>query len=391
MTPSRLLPVLLAGLALLSAGQTQAQGLAGIPPGPASIPMFRERITTEGERNRVLNEMEIGARSMWSGDTDTGKASFDQAILRIQSVFADSPTAADARKLWYDEGSKLFKGEPYERAMAFLYRGLLYLREADYENARAAFRQGLMQDAFAEESQNRADFAALLFLDAWASHLNGDTDMSEETQKQLKLLRPNFPGIAPDADALVYVETGLAPRKLGDGANHSYFVFKRGKAFTERRAELVQGDSVTPIVPVEDVFYQAATRGGREVDQILQGKATFKNTTGAIGSVFSDTVLAINDNAALQGSSLGDAAGVLAGISVVSLIISSNTKPAADTRTWSSLPDTIHVLTLSTKGKPAPGVVRFLDKDGAPVAGLDRDITFQTDPRGAVLALVRSR
>jgi hypothetical protein len=391
MTPSHRIAVLLAGAALLCAGAAQAQGLAGIPPGPASIPMFRERITTEGERNRVLNEMEIGARSMWSGDTETAKVSFDQAILRIQSVFADSPTAANARKLWYDEGSKLFKGEPYERAMAFLYRGMLYLREADYENARAAFRQGLMQDAFAEESQNRADFAALLFLDAWASHLNGDRDMSEETQKQLKLLRPNFPGIAPDADTLVYVETGLAPRKLGDGANHSYFVFKRGKNITERRAELVQGEVVTPIVPVEDVFYQAATRGGREVDQILQGKATFKNTTGAIGSVFSDTVLAINDNAALQGSSLGDAAGVLAGISVVSLIISSNTKPAADTRTWSSLPDTIHVLTLSTKGQPAPASVRFLDKDGAPVAGFDKDVQFQTDPRGAVLALVRSR
>ena len=41
--------------------------------------------------------------------------------------------------------------------------------------------------------------------------------------------------------------------------------------------------------------------------------------------------------------------------------------------------------------EPAPGVVRFLDKDGAPVAGLDKDVQYQTDPRGAVLALVRSR
>ena len=104
--------------------------------------------------------------------------------------------------------------------MVFFYRGLLFLRAADYENARAAFRRGQLQDAFAEELQHQSDFALLLFLEAWASHLNGDADLRDEALERVARLRPDFPGIAPDADTLVLVETGTAPRKLGDGAAH---------------------------------------------------------------------------------------------------------------------------------------------------------------------------
>nr|QQZ50889.1 hypothetical protein JKL49_06375 [Phenylobacterium glaciei] len=105
--------------------------------------------------------------------------------------------------------------------------------------------------------------------------------------------------------------------------------------------------------PMEDIFYQASTRGGREIDKILAGKAQFKATTGGIGSFLSDTTVALSSNNAAFSANgqYGDAVAAVGVLSGVFLIVSSNSKPQADVRTWSSLPDTVHVLTLGSGGK----------------------------------------
>ncbi|MFC3071384.1 hypothetical protein [Phenylobacterium soli] len=367
-----------------------AAARAAAPPPPAPVPYdagpeaFEQRLPVEGERNRVLNEMEIGARALWRSDYPKAKVALDDALARIGSVFADDPNAAKARKLWYDEGSKDFKGEPYERAMAFLYRGLLYLHDGDYENARAAFRQGQMQDAFAEEQQYRTDFALLVFLEAWASHLNHDEDLRDQALAILAKLRPDFPGIAPKDDTLVLVETGFAPRKLGDGADHAYFVYRRGKNIAENQAEVVRPSGAQRAYPMEDIFFQASTRGGRQIDRILQGKAQMKQNTGQVGSFIADGSVVVSNF-----TGANDAVAIAGGVAGVLLLVSSSAKPQADTRTWSSLPDTVHVLTLATGGKPPPQMsVRFL-KDGVPVAGEDQPIQCDTQGRSS-LCLVRA-
>jgi len=385
------LAALSGALALAAFGSAQAKPPPLLPPVPydAGPETFVGRLATDLPGNRVLNQMEIGARAFWRGDHATAKPALDDAIMRIDSVFSDNANAAKARKLWYDEGSKDFKGEPYERAMVFMYRGLIYLHDADYENARAAFRRGLMQDAFAEEDQNRSDFALLLFLDAWASHLNGDTDLRDETMVQLKKLRPTYGGIGAKDDALVLAETGMAPRKLGDGANHSFFVYRRGKPILENQVQVLNGAAPMQAYPMEDIYYQASTRGGREIDKILAGKAQFKAATGGIGSFLSDTTVALSENSGAfsAGGQYGDAVAAVGVLSGVLLIVSSSSKPQADVRTWSSLPDTVHVLTLGTGGKTPNLTANFL-KAGAPVA--EKPITCATDANRKQLCLVRA-
>lgn len=369
-----------AALAALVAAGAQAQAPS------RDVETFVAKLQKEGERNRVLNQLEIGARQFWSGDPDAAGHALDDAIINIETVFTNDPNATKARSLWYEEGSKNFKGEPYERAMAYYYRGLVYLRKADYENARAAFRQGQMQDAFAEEEQNQVDFGILLFLEAWASHLNGDDDLRDETLGRLKLLRPDFAGIAPDDDTLVLVETGTAPRKLGDGADHAYFVFRRGKGFKENRAALALGGNMLPLYPMEDIFYQATTRGGREIDKILEGKVEFRRTTGGIGSALANSSVFISQ---MGGS--GGLAGGLAAVGAISSLISANAKPRADTRQWTSLPDTVHIATLSSRKLSASqGTVSYLIGE-TPGGREDQILTIETDPRGNRIALLRSR
>lgn len=365
--------------------------VAGIAAGPAHAldrdpKPFLDRLQTEGDRNRVLNQMEIATRYFWADSLDNAGPAFDSCIRDIETVFLNDPSVTKARSMWYEEGAKTFKGEPYERAMVYYYRGLIFLRLADYENARAAFRQGSMQDAFAEEDQNQADFALMYFLEAWASHLNGDKDLRDEALARVKALRPDFPGIDDGDDTLVLAETGFAPRKLGDGANHSYFVYRRGKGFKEDRAVLSVGAEQHPLFPMEDIYWQASTRGGREIDQVLEGHVRFKNRTGDVGSALTNGATAL--------SSMGGSGGLSAGIGAIGAIaslISTSAKARADTRSWNSLPDRVHVATFQSKKLgDHTTTIGYLTGD-APSDLAAAPVSFFTDSRGRRLALMRSR
>ena len=224
-----------------------------------------QQLLQEGNRNFVLNHLRLGVQAMEIGQPEVAARSFDEALGIITSIYAGSESAARARSLWIEEGQKDFRGEPYERAMAFYYRGILDLMNGEYDTARSAFRAGLLQDAFAEEEQHRADFAMLLYLDGWSSFLLGDESMAAESFAEARILRPDLPLPAAGDNVLVIAESGPSPRKLADGVGHSKLVYRRGKRFTEQRAALVTADGPQGLYPLEDIFWQASTRGGRAV------------------------------------------------------------------------------------------------------------------------------
>jgi len=352
-----------------------------------------EKLMREGERNRVLNHMEIGLAAYRAEHFEASKKSFDSAIREISAIYADSEDARKARSLWHEEGGKNFKGEPYERAMIFFYRGMLFLRDADYENARASFINGIMQDAFAEEEQNKSDFALFLYLAGWAAMQMGSHDLAQSHFDELKLYRPDFDQPPDDHDLLVIVETGRSPRKLADGVGHYELVYRRGKNFSENRVKIEYDNLVESAYPIEDIFFQASTRGGREVDKIIKGKAVFKKKTQAFGSSLSNltnnSVMA--GNASLYGSSGTKAFGALTAISVASMALSAKANPRADTRYWSSLPDTVHVKTFKYSEDHTQLKALFLDKNDTEYASLNKSVPIQFNSNGVGLAHTSSR
>jgi tetratricopeptide (TPR) repeat protein len=379
-----------------------AASLAAAAPAPEPIdigevpPALHEallRVANEPAANFVLNHLRASVIALELGLNDRAAQSLDIALNGITAIYADSAQAAKARSMWHEEGSKDFKGEPYERWMAFYYRGVVDMMDGDWDNARADFKAGLLQDAFAEEEQNRADVAVLLFLQGWCSQMVGDMVTAREAYEEAKRLRPDLVIPDPKANVLVLAETGYGPRKLGDGVGNYELVYRRGKRFSETRAYMQRSGQWLPLYPIEDVFWQATTRGGRPVDRIIQGKVAFKQNTEAVGSVLTGLASEAMVLQPLTNSrSLDDKAAVVGLIGVAALALSSKAKPAADVRYWESLPDAIHIATLTTDAAQLGAVpFTFIDANNAEVPGLAQSRKVVTDQRGRGLLWVRSR
>lgn len=360
---------------------------------PAELRPALTRLYSEGRRNEVLNHMEVGLTAYRNGHLEDAKRSFDSAILNINSVYADNEAARKARSLWYEEGGKDFKGEPYERAMVFFYRGLIYLSDGDYENARASFINGIMQDAFAEEEQHSSDFALFLYLAGWSAQKMGSQDLATSHFEELKRYRPDVQIPDSDHDVLVVAETGTSPRKLADGVGHYQLVYRRGKGFKENRASISYAGLRAQAYPMEDIFYQASTRGGRAVDKIIEGKVRFKQATENFGSTLSNVTNNswMGGYAAAQGSSGTDAFAAVTMVSVAAMAMSANAKPRADTRYWSTLSDTVHVKTL--KSRPGATVVEadFSNVDQQAFPELAKRTSIHFDKNGIGIAYLSSR
>lgn len=71
----------------------------------------------------------------------------------------------------------------------------------------------------------------------------------------------------------------------------------------------MRGAAAIQAYPMEDLYYQASTRGGREIDKILAGKAQFKATTGGVGSFLADTSVALASPAAAPSAPAATMAG----------------------------------------------------------------------------------
>jgi hypothetical protein len=332
--------------------------------------------------------MELGYR-------EQAEECFDSALNEIEAIYANTESSAKARSLYYEEGMKDFKGEPYERCMAYYYRGLLYLQKGDYDNARACFKGGILQDAFAEEEQHRCDFATLIFLEGWAAQLAGDIEIAKACYAETKRYRPDFNAPSEEANILIIAETGTSPRKLSDGVGHAELKFRRGRNFSEKSAEAsINGNRQISLFPMEDVAWQAMSRGGRAVDKILQGKVEFRKTNEQVGTVLTDVSSSTMISAPLWGDNVETVQGISAAIGLVGVIqmaAGARARPHADTRYWDNIPDGIHVATIF--GEPGTYKIRanFKDENGGTVPGVQVEKTFEAKKAGAALFWFRSR
>ncbi|KKC23839.1 hypothetical protein [Sphingomonas sp. SRS2] len=305
----------------------------------------------DGEQNAVLNFERLGLLAMELGYYADAEKAFDGALDRIEAFYGKDKQAAKATSATRLEVNKDFKGEPYERAMAYYYRGLLFLRKGDYDNARAMFKSAEYQDTVSADETYQSDFALLTYLQGWASHCAGDKSQAVDSFAEAAKIDAKLKAPGPTDNLLVLSELGNGPVKATDGQYQEKLVFREGGGYTENGAIVTLGSGKStrawPLTPAANLYTQASTRGGRAIDGILNGKAQFKaglETTSALATTVGSTVV----------QQLGGNMLYAQGAGMLLNAFSKTVRPTADIRMWDSLPASISIGTTRWGAAAAP-------------------------------------
>jgi hypothetical protein len=323
-------------------------------------------------RDRVLWEYRVAAAAMRQGKFDVAKQNLDDALLTLGGIYGKDADAKKARSYFHAEAKKTFIGEPYERSMAYIYRGILYWMAGEPDNARACFRSAEFEDGDAENHEYAGDWVLPDYQDGLiTTKLGGDgSDAFKRAQAAAKSVK--LPPANPNANAVFFIEFGPGPTKFATGHYGEELRFRTGPS-SVAGAELKVDSLQIPIAPTDDVDFQATTRGGRVMDHILGNKAVFKSTTDTVGNVAligGLATAAVSENRTAQEVGLG-----IAFAGLVSKVISAATTPAADTRSWDNLP---HYLSFANVPLPLGqhvATIEFHDSTGRVLPNLTKTIT----------------
>ncbi len=344
---------------------------------PQDAQRLYSRVLIEGKRNEALNHMRAGLAAFQLGDDDNAAKSFDVSLNTIEAIYADNPKAAEARSLWTKENVKDFKGEPYERALAYYYRGLTYMHAGDYENARASFRGGILQSTFSYNERFDADFPLLNFLEGWAARCSPAGSSGKDSFDVAAKTSPALGAPPTENNVLILAEYGNPPMKVAKGKSSELLTFQPGppsnitRVVIESMADGAKTRTAAfAAAPASDLFRQASTRNGRPIDGILEGKAEFKDATKTAGSVAMTTgaaLMTMSNNSNLQG-----AGAALALVGMFASMAAEAMRPEADVRAWDNIPGTIAVTTLKASdlqggGQPLQFEAVFYDPAGTEV------------------------
>jgi hypothetical protein len=324
-------------------------------------------------RDRVLWQYRLAAAAMRQGKYDVAKQNLDDALLTLGGIYGKDADAKKARSYFHAEAKKTFIGEPYERSMAYIYRGIIYWMDGEPDNARACFRSAEFEDGDAEQHQYAGDWVLPEYLDGLATaKLGGDgSDAFKRAQADAKGVK--LPPYNLKANALFFIEFGPGPTKYATG-QYNQELRIRTVPSPVTSAELKVAAFQIPIAPTDDVDFQATTRGGRIMDHILGNKAVFKSTTDTVGNVAlmgGLTTAAVSNNRTAQEVGLGIA---LAGL--LTKAVSAATVPTADTRAWENLPRYLSFASVPLPPGPHVATIQFLDASGRVVPNLTKTITL---------------
>lgn len=353
---------------------------------------FAAGVANGGDEENLALALNVQAQcEMLRGDLDDARRNFERAG-QIMGSWATSGSEATGAILG-SESSKTWKGDPYEQAMNSFYVALNFLWKGEPDNARAACKRGILRDAEVGDEKYQADNPLLFWMAGRMSTLAGSSG-AEDFFKEA-VAANEFAGThgsrvdgaaallaEPQKGNLVLVcECGMGPEKYADGLQKELARFRPRPHPAVGAIASLDGNPLGRAAILDDLYYQARTLGGTEMEGIRKGKAVFKTAAIVSGAVLLDQATKERNRDKARTEAI-----VGGGLLLVGLL----TSASADTRHWPTLPDTVQVLTVDA----APGthrlVVDFVDANGRSLPGLQQTADVTVPATGEAWFLFRS-
>lgn len=342
--------------------------------------------------NQALVHNILGECRLLEGDKEAAFRHFDVAGRIMGNWFTSGGETFSA--IVGSEGSKTYKGDPYEKGMNAFYLALCYLWRGEPDNARAALKRGILADAEVGDERYQADNAMLFWLAGRMSRLMG---MPEDAEGFFgEAAEANTFAVAHgsrgDAGAgilrepargnlVLLIECGLGPEKYAAGDTGELARFRPRWHPARTARVLLDGEPHGPSTVLCDVDYQARTLGGTAMEGIRKGKAVFKQTSLVAGQ----TLLYV---AASQRDS--DKARTTAIVGGGLLLLGVLTSTEADVRHWATLPSSVEVVCLDAPPGRHDLAIEFLGDNGEALPALRQEWSIDVPPDSESYYLFRS-
>jgi tetratricopeptide (TPR) repeat protein len=312
-------------------------------------------VAKEPNEDFVLNNVRLGSAAMANYDFAQAEAAFLQAMEVINSTGVNQGGRTLGAVL-VDEKVKIWKGEPFERAMAAFYLGLQYYIRHDYENARASFENALFKlrdyadekDAKDQYREQESNFALGLIMLAKSWQRLGRDDLARANFQRAVELRPDLGDIADydrnyRSNVLLVIDFGYGPRKVtGSDGSMVGFAPTPLQAGDIPHPRITLDDQLVNIhglaVPTVDLLAMAQDRKWQSIDTIRAIKSAVGTGMLIGGGVMG--AKGLNESGARQRTDLMVAGGLLA----TGLLLKATSQ--ADIRQWETLPRSVFLMPL---------------------------------------------
>jgi len=353
---ARLMTAALASmLALMSGCVSQEQVKANHAVEDYFVGSFRQSenqlkpLAQKPDENYVLNNERLGSAALANYDLDTAEAAFLRAYEVINSTGVNDPARAAATVL-FSENIKVWKGEPFERAMLNFYLGLVYYMHHEYDNARAAFENALFKlrdygqggDASDQYRQVESNFVLAYLMLGRCDQRLGKPDDAHKAFDRVVDLRPDLRTLADyrrneQSNMLLVVDYGFGPEKMTsrDGTIAGFRPTPREEGPIPLPVLSVDGRPVNvsdAALPPIDLLALAQDKEWQSIDTIRAVKSVLGTGMIVGGAAYGATDRRANPYVAL---------GLIAGG------IAMKATSQADLRRWEFLPRTVFIIPLA--------------------------------------------
>lgn len=245
------------------------------------------------------------------------------------------------------ESIKVFRGDPFEKAMVDAHNGVVHYILGDYENAAVGFRRALLADKNSKEGY-RDDFGLAHYMLGKALLKQGDIETARVAFRNAKKLAPGNPYLDlaanRDANLTLIIDLGQAPVKSQSGPSGSIDVYHRARYPEAYATVLADGKLLGRSAPIVDLYPQAKHSERSAKDAIQAAKGVTK--LGAAGVA----AFAHDDR-----------------VQLIALLIALLMPAGADIRQCELLPGEVHIL----HAKLSPGSytldLQFHRRTGSPL------------------------